>query len=109
MTASSYLSLFVTRYSHSPSQLLKAHSLVEKLNAEMPLRFYQVKYTGLNLTRICYLMHAGLVAIYVALVIVAFKHYEHNINYPFTSSRQMMMSVMVTVVTQTFGIVRSQI
>ena len=75
----------------------------------MPPRYLQLKRTAFNLACACHLMHAGLVGIYVALVIVAYRHYEHNINYPFTSIRQTTMSATVTIATQTFSIVRYSI
>ena len=72
-------------------------------------RHLKLKRADLNLARACHVMHAGLVTIFVVLVVIASQRYEHNINYPFTTAGQKTMSATVTVVTQTFSIVCPQV
>ncbi|KAI0089621.1 hypothetical protein BDY19DRAFT_114029 [Irpex rosettiformis] len=52
---------------------------------------------------LCHLMHVVLIILYTTLVIIASRHYEHGLDYPFTLARQTTMSVTVSVVAQTFS------
>lgn len=54
---------------------------------------------------LCHFLHITLILIYIVLVVVASRHYEHGLDYRFTSGGQTWMSVTVSVVAQTFSTV----
>ena len=56
-------------------------------------------------TYICQFLHVILVLIYAAAVVVASQHYEHMLNFPFSSYGQSLMSLTVSTVAQTFSTV----
>ncbi|KAI0089620.1 hypothetical protein BDY19DRAFT_114224 [Irpex rosettiformis] len=58
----------------------------------------------INHMSLCYCLHTVLIIVYVALVVLASHHYEHGLNFPFTSpADQTVMSNIVVVVAQTFS------
>lgn len=58
-----------------------------------------------RLAIICSVMHLFLIFAYVTLLVIVSSHYEHRLNYTLTPIRQTVMTAVVNVVPQTFGIV----
>lgn len=58
-----------------------------------------------SLTHLCQLLHILLILLYAVSVVAAVNHWEHGLNYPFTSAGQTTMSVTISTVTQTFSTV----
>lgn len=73
----------------------------------MPKTFSQTLSTvpGTREEQLCRVLHIILILLYVALVIVASQHYEHGLNFPFTSTGQTTLSATVSIISQGFGTV----
>ncbi len=60
---------------------------------------------GLSEEKLCWLLHIILILLYMVLVIIASKHYEHGLNFPFSPTGQTTVSVTVAIISQGFGTV----
>lgn len=73
----------------------------------MPAMSHQLFSSFFGQKQLCRGLHILLILLYVTLVVVASQHYEHGLNFPFSPTGQTTMSVVVSVITQTFSTVSS--
>lgn len=85
---------------HLPAQRIR-----ESYTPENPGISMAATRSGSYNAGLCHFLHITLILVYIALVVVASRHYEHGLDYPFTSAGQTLLFATVSVVAQTFSTV----